>query len=142
MLSTTSEYAIRALIHLASAPMNQAMLGRDLSKRADVPPTYLSKIMLVLRNAGYVNATRGTGGGYELGRHADKITLMEIVELFEGPCARPRCVLGLGECSDQSPCSAHKYWKEVGRQYIDFLKTTTLADISLNVKSKRAAKSR
>jgi Rrf2 family protein len=128
MLSMTTEHALRALSLLASAGDGASLLGRELSERADVPATYLSKIMLTLRNGGFVAATRGLGGGYRLLRDPCTISLIDIVELFEGPRTRPRCILGYTSCSDETPCGAHKGWSVVRNCEISFLKTTCLAD--------------
>ena len=129
MLSITTEHALRALSFLACTADGGSLLGRELSERADVPVTYLSKIMLTLRNGGYVAATRGLGGGYRLLRAPETITLMDIVELFEGPRTRPRCVLGYGLCSDENPCGAHKAWLKVRDHEVAFLEKTRLSDI-------------
>lgn len=132
VLSTTSEYALRALLLLAQTPPEQTVLGRELAVGARIPPRYLSKIMLALRRAGLVSASRGTGGGYTLLRPAAGIHLVEVVELFEGAGARPQCFLGVNtECNEEQPCSAHAYWKGVRKSYVDFLESTTLKDISL-----------
>ncbi len=131
MLSTTSEYALRALLFLAQSPPEEAVLGRELAAGAEIPARYLSKIMLALRRAGLVSANRGTGGGYSLLRPASGIHLVDVVELFEGAAARPQCFLGINaECNEEQPCSAHAYWKGVRRAYVDFLESTTLKDIS------------
>src|SRR5512135_1873837 len=104
MLSATSEYAVRALTHLARATRGQVVLGRDLARATGIPPQYLSKIMLSLRNAGLIFATRGTGGGYMLLRPADAIHLIDVVSLFEGPSGRPHCLLRANHrCSDNDP---------------------------------------
>jgi len=72
VLSSTSHYALRALGRLAQEPQGRSVLGRNLAREAHVPPQYLSKIMLMLRNAGLVDAARGTRGGYRLLRlHLD-----------------------------------------------------------------------
>jgi Rrf2 family protein len=128
MLSITTEHALRALSLLARTADGGSLLGRELSERADIPETYLSKIMLTLRNGGYVAATRGLGGGYRLLRAPETIALMDIVELFEGPRTRPRCVLGYAGCSDETPCGAHKGWTVVRKCEIDFLETMRLLD--------------
>lgn len=131
MLSTTSEYALRALTLLAKVPRGRWMLGRELATTADIPPQYLSKIMLSLRNAGLVAATRGTGGGYCLLRPADAIHLVDVVQLFDGPVEQPHCLLGPNrECSEKHPCTAHSSWGRVRDAYRDFLETTTLQQIS------------
>src|SRR5512133_3347436 len=58
MLTATAEYALRALTQLARLSRNQVMLGRELATSTGIPPKYLAKVMLALRNAGLVLATR------------------------------------------------------------------------------------
>ena len=89
MLSTTSQYAIRALSHLARMQHGEAVLGRDLAERASVPVNYLSKIMLVMRNAGLVQATRGAGGGYRLARPAATVAPPHAATAAPKWAARP-----------------------------------------------------
>jgi len=131
MISTTSEYALRALAHLSRMPEGAAILGRDLAHITDVPANYLSKILLALRNAGYVATARGSGGGYRLNKRPDEIYLMEIVELFEGSKAKPLCFLShTRTCGDQETCTAHKAWRELSMAYRGFLLSTNVAMIS------------
>lgn len=131
MLSTTSEYALRALAHLARLPRGGAMLGRELAQEAEIPANYLSKILVALRNAGLVATARGSGGGYWLLRPPDAIHLVDIVELFDGPTTATACVLGHHKaCEDKNPCSAHEAWKKVRLAYAEFLEATTLAQIA------------
>lgn len=131
MLSATSEYALRALARLAQLSRGEAILGRDLSKSTGVPQQYLAKIMLSLRNAGLVLATRGTGGGYMLLRPADAIHLIDVVSLFEGPATGPHCLLrGDQKCDSGKPCTAHSQWGKVRDGYLEFLEHTTLVDIT------------
>lgn len=129
MLSTTSQYAIRALSCLARMQSGETVLGRKLSEEASVPPNYLSKIMLVMRNAGLIEATRGAGGGYRLARDPSEIRLRDIVALFEPSVGELQCVLGTGPCTDDTPCSAHTRWKEVRNQFVGFLEETKLSDL-------------
>lgn len=131
MLSTTSQYALRALVQLARHRQGEAVLGRELAESADIPAQYLSKIMLALRNAGFVTTARGTGGGYRLARPVRDIHLGEVVELFDGPATNGNCLLGSHrKCSDKDPCTAHGAWHELRLGYIEFLHKTTLNDIS------------
>ncbi len=131
MFSTTSEHALRALTVLARLPEGTAMLGRELADHAAVPANYLSKILWALGNAGIIDATRGNGGGYRLKRNASEIHLFEIVELFDRNRTKLDCFLGAGKACDQDdPCTGHGAWRGVRSAYVDFLHTTTLADIS------------
>lgn len=131
MLSVTTEYALRAMTYLARQPQVGIVLGRDLSREADVPSAYLTKVLLVLRNAGFVETVRGTGGGYRLAKSPEQIFLIEIVELFEGQKTNSKCLMGHSkECSEQQPCSAHRIWQGLRAAYLGLLISTSLAEFA------------
>lgn len=132
MLSTTSEYALRALACLAGRPPGTALLGRDLAKTAEIPANYLSKILLTLRNAELVDTTRGSGGGYRLHKPADEIFLIDVIELFDGMSRnKPACFLQHQKpCSSTSSCSAHVLWADVQARYLGFLVSTPLSALA------------
>src|SRR3954471_5260308 len=114
MLSTTSQYALRALCHLARRS-DGPVLGRDLASAVEIPANYLSKVLLTLRKAGLVETSRGSGGGYRLRKPANEIQLIDVVELFEEISGtEPSCFLGrTRRCSEVSLCTAHSSWKRV-----------------------------
>ena len=131
MLSNTAEYALREMVFLSKTEPGKVMTGRDLSAVSGVPAKYLSKILLDLNRAGMVAAVRGQGGGYRLSRDARDIRLIEVVEIFDRPRAHPRCLLSFEkECADDTGCTAHDRWKQVRTVYLNFLDSTSLADIA------------
>ena len=131
MLSTTAEHALRALSEVASLEEGESILGKDLARVAGIPANYLSKLLLVLGNAGIIDATRGSGGGYRLRRKAADIRLREVVELFDRQKLECRCLLGgTKECSEEDQCGAHEEWRRVRASYVDFFGKTTLAQIT------------
>lgn len=131
MLSTTSEYALRALTVMAVLPQDAPILGRDLARHTGIPGRYLAKLLTTLNNAGIVGAARGRNGGYWLARSADSIRIQEVVALFDGLAMRRSCLLWPGRtCSEDDPCSAHNAWKEARDAYLRFLDNVTLADMS------------
>jgi Rrf2 family protein len=116
---------------MSQAPKGTAMLGRDLAAEARIPPNYLAKILVALRHAGMVTAARGSGGGYGLSKRPQKIRLIDVVELFEGPRSRPHCLLGEDhDCSDETPCAAHATYRKVRQAHLRFLEGTTIAAIA------------
>ncbi len=126
MLSTTAAHAVRALLSLTRKPPGAPILARDLSASAQVPMSYLSKVLATLTRAGILQAARGVNGGYRLARPAGEVTLFEVVELFDGPQTRSTCLLGsVHPCSDERPCPVHERWREVRDRYLDFLRTVT-----------------
>ena len=131
MFSTTTEYALRALTMLAAQPHGEAILGKVISRQAEIPGSYVTKVMLALRNAGIVATARGNHGGYWLVRPADSVRLIEVVQVFQGLTPIRRCLLSPGhECCEAHPCSAHHAWQGLRTEYANFLERVTLADIS------------
>ncbi len=131
MLSITANYALRALSCLAGMTDDRAVLGRDLAAMANVPANYLAKVLVVLKRAGFVEATRGIGGGYRLGQKPEDISLMQVVELFDPQGGLRGCLLDSSQpCNVNHLCPAHERWNEVKSVYRKFLETTTLAKVA------------
>ena len=90
MISITSKspYALLALAELGrSAGAGPVPIG-DLAKRRDVPVQFLEQLFAVLRRAGVLRSQRGVKGGYMFAREPSAVTVLEIVELLDGPLGR------------------------------------------------------
>ncbi|HEX5106135.1 MAG TPA: Rrf2 family transcriptional regulator [Pirellulaceae bacterium] len=94
MFSQTVEYALRAVVHLASeAP--EARTTDQIAAATRVPRAYLSKVLQSLVRGGVVTSQRGIGGGMMLARPAAEMTILEVVNAVE-PIKRIRtCPLGI-----------------------------------------------
>lgn len=131
MVSSTIEYALRALAALAERPAGQLQQGNELAENCDIPANYMSKILWTLGKAGIVEAVRGVGGGYRLAKPARGIRLKAVFAALDGGDCQPHCLVNRQvACRDDRPCSAHHAWRTVHRAYLDFLETMTLADIA------------
>src|SRR4051812_22729030 len=131
MLSVTSQYALRALAQLAKNRKHRSMLGKDLAEKAEIPPNYLAKILLSLKNAGVLGTARGSRGGYWLVRDPEDIKLMEIVQLFDQMLSPQPCILGEKDsCSPDDSCLAHAKWHQIRMSYLEFLQGTSIADLA------------
>ena len=90
----------------------------------------MAKIFQQLNKLGLVKSYRGTGGGFQLGRPAEEVTLLEIVEAVEGPILPNRCILAKGLCSRDSVCTVHPVWKEVQEKMRAVLSNVTLKHLA------------
>jgi Rrf2 family protein len=86
-ITTKSPYALRALAELGRSGDGPIPIG-DLAKRRDIPVQFLEQLFAVLRRAGVLRSQRGVKGGYSFGRPPSQITVLEIVELLDGPLGR------------------------------------------------------
>lgn len=131
LVSSTVEYALRALAALAERPPGELQHGGELATCCDIPANYMSKILWTLGKAGIVDAVRGVGGGYRLARSAQFIRLRDVFAALDGEECQARCLVNRqAACRDEQPCPAHPAWRKVHHAYLEFLDTMTLADIA------------
>jgi DNA-binding IscR family transcriptional regulator len=60
----------------------------ELARKRDVPVQFLEQLFAVLRRAGVISSQRGVKGGYRFAREPSTVTVLEIVELLDGPLGR------------------------------------------------------
>jgi len=128
-LTRDGEYAVRAVVYLASQPEGKISLISEISETQEVPKSYLSKIMQNLVRSGLVKSRRGAKGGFVLARPADQITLRQTIEALEGPIHLNVCLIKKGECHRDDLCPVHPVWKEAQRVLIEVLDSKTIANL-------------
>ena len=87
-ITTKSPYAIRALAELGRVGGDAPVPLGELARRRDIPVQFLEQLFAILRRAGVLRSQRGVKGGYSFGREPGEITVLEIVELLDGPVGR------------------------------------------------------
>jgi Rrf2 family cysteine metabolism transcriptional repressor len=90
MISITSKspYAVLALAELGrSAGQGPVPIG-ELARRRDVPVQFLEQLFATLRRAGIISSQRGVKGGYRFAREPSSVSVLEVVELLDGPLGR------------------------------------------------------
>src|SRR5580658_10153512 len=90
MISITSKspYAVMALAELGRSSGAHPVPIGELAKRRDVPVQFLEQLFAVLRRGGIISSHRGVKGGYRFAREPSTVTVLEIVELLDGPLGR------------------------------------------------------
>jgi Rrf2 family cysteine metabolism transcriptional repressor len=90
MISITSKspYAVLALAELARTGGTEPVPIGELARRRDVPVQFLEQLFAVLRRGGVISSQRGVKGGYRFAREPSTITVLEVVELLDGPIGR------------------------------------------------------
>ena len=78
---------MRSVLAIARIGGTKPMQIQELSRIEDIPVKFLEQILLIMKRAGLLRSKRGIGGGYQLDRKPDEITLGQIVTLIDGPFA-------------------------------------------------------
>ena len=87
-VSTKSPYAVLALAELAQRAGPEPVPIGELARRRNVPVQFLEQLFATLRRAGIISSQRGVKGGYRFARDPSQVSVLEVVELLDGPVGR------------------------------------------------------
>jgi len=125
-----TEAAIRTMVYLASAAPGRKVPRREICREQQIRPAWLIKSVRPLIERGLVSAARGVGGGFELAKPAESITLLEIVEAVQGPILFNQCLLEPGACDRDAFCPVHPVWREIRESTERILSLWNLRDLA------------
>jgi DNA-binding IscR family transcriptional regulator len=84
-ITTKSPYALSALVELSHHGDRGPVPIAELARRREIPVQFLEQLFATLRRAGVLRSQRGVKGGYSFARSPVDITVLELVELLDGP---------------------------------------------------------
>ncbi len=129
-MSAKAEYAVRAMVQLATVEPGRLVKTDDLAKAQSIPPQFLVDILSDLRTDRLVRSHRGRDGGYELARGAGQISVADVLRCIDGPLASVRDI-GLGDLPYAGPTEAlTDVWRALRASMRSVLEETSLADVA------------
>ncbi len=131
ILRGDTDYAIRALIHLAGA--EGFVSGPVLARRCTLPASFTHKIMKRLVHAGLVTSRAGRAGGFKLARKPAKITLADVIGAVQGMVNVRPCVVDPGLCANSALCHVSSQWLELQANINRFFEQTTLDGLQVAI---------
>jgi Rrf2 family transcriptional regulator, iron-sulfur cluster assembly transcription factor len=129
-ITRSGEYGLRGVLFLARQPAEKFTLVSEISKYQHIPETFLAKIFQRLSKAGLLRSSRGSKGGFSLGKPAGSITMREVIEAIDGPITLNRCLRGGGECDEEGLCPIYPVWSKAQKQLLEILDSTTVGDLA------------
>ena len=128
-ISTKGRYGLRILMDLAVHQSEKPRLIRDIAKSQQISEKYISRLVIALRKAGMIRSIRGVNGGFHLAMKPEDITLLDVIEVMEGPLSIVDCVKAPKRCSMHANCAPREIWCKLNEDIRDLMRQTTLADI-------------
>jgi Rrf2 family iron-sulfur cluster assembly transcriptional regulator len=103
-----------------------------ISERQKISLSYLEQLFGKLRRHELVASVRGPGGGYNLAKSLDMVTVADIIRAVDEPLDATLCG-GKGNCHDgENPCMTHDLWMNLNDKMFEYLNSVSLAELVKN----------
>ncbi len=127
-LTTKGRFAVTAMLDLAMHAQNGPVTLSNISERQKISLSYLEQLFGKLRRSSLVESVRGPGGGYNLARPLDQLTVADIIIAVEEPIDSRQCE-GRDNCLGDRRCMTHDLWENLNTTVVSFLAGVTLAQL-------------
>jgi Rrf2 family protein len=129
-LSKKADYGLIAMKHLANHRSNHSCSANEIAEEYGISATLMAKVLQRLAKHGLVAAKHGSTGGYQLTKHADQISALEVLSAIDGPVLITSCVTSHGNCDATERCSVKEPLQRVNESILGVLSTVTIAHLS------------
>ena len=132
MISLKSHYGVKAMVVLAANYGKKPVGAREIATQQDIPLQYLQVLLSELCRARIINSRRGKNGGYMLLKRPDKITVWDIVAVFEGKMLFTPMESATGTVKTSAVYAT--MWKEAEKKITNYLKSVKISTLLNRVK--------
>jgi Rrf2 family iron-sulfur cluster assembly transcriptional regulator len=138
-LTTKGRFAVTAMIDVALNGTRGPVTLAAVSERQRISLSYLEQLFGKLRRHGLVESVRGPGGGYNLARPAEEVSVADVILAVDEPIDATQCG-GRENCHDDRRCMTHDLWAALNAHLFSFLRSVTLAQLVAEQRQKQAEK--
>jgi len=127
-LTTKGRFAVTAMIDVAMHNGGGPVTLAGVSDRQKISLSYLEQLFGKLRRHGLVESVRGPGGGYNLARPANSVSVADIITAVDEPIDATQCG-GKENCQDDKRCMTHELWANLNTHIFSFLRSVSLEQL-------------
>jgi Rrf2 family iron-sulfur cluster assembly transcriptional regulator len=109
----------------------------DISERQKISLSYLEQLFGKLRRRALVSSVRGPGGGYQMAKKLDEVSVADIIRAVDEPIDATQCG-GKENCKDDRKCLTHDLWASLNDRIFDYLNAVTLAQMVVKAQAQAA----
>ena len=136
-LTTKGRFAVTAMIDVAMHGTKGPVTLAAVSERQKISLSYLEQLFGKLRRQGLVSSVRGPGGGYNLAKPLDTVSVADIIRAVDEPIDATQCG-GKENCRDEGKCITHDLWISLNEHIFDYLRSVTLDQLVAQQRAKEA----
>ena len=106
LITRNTDYALRAICYIAK--QNKIVTATELVRALGVPRPFMRKILQRLNKIKILESYKGQGGGFKLKLSPQKILVIQIMRIFQGPVGLSECFLKRNICPNKGKCVLRK----------------------------------
>lgn len=129
-VSRRVDYGLKLLIALAADEDSGSQATSRLAERLEIPLAFLHQIGRSLIQAGILRSSPGPGGGLRLNQPAEEVTLLQVLEVLDGPMRLSACLDQPEACGDDASCPSHQMWSGIQDRLIRELSAVRLSTLA------------
>lgn len=132
IISKKTEYAIILVSYLAESEEKRVSLAM-ICDNLKLPYRFLGQLAVELKKGGVLNAREGRGGGYNLRKGWQDISLYQLIEMLDENKALVECLHNDSSCncSRENGCKLKKLWLRLERVFEEEIKKVKLGEIKV-----------
>jgi len=130
IIRRNTDYALRLMVRLARSRHGDSVSTRVLAQEQGVSYQLACKLMQQLHEAKLVESCMGPKGGFRLNHRPGEISLLDVIEVIQGPVSLNRCLLRESACPRRTRCPVRKKIGELQNRMDEYLGAVTLEELA------------
>lgn len=123
------EYALMSLKHMSLKPTDELTSAKEVSDTLKTPFDATARVMQVMAQRGLLRSEQGVNGGYSITGDLKATSLLQLLEMIEGPTSLVKCFQKEAQCDIQNQCNIISPIQNLNQKYQDFFAQVTLNDL-------------
>ncbi|OGW74704.1 MAG: hypothetical protein A2Z72_07785 [Omnitrophica bacterium RBG_13_46_9] len=125
LITRDTDYAIRALCFVAKQKRRIYSVG-ELAGKLKIPKPFLRKILQILNKKGLIVSYKGKGGGFMLDLAPNNISVIDLIEIFQGPAKLSEHTFKKKPCPHSKSCKLKEKIDDLERYLMSELRSLTV----------------
>jgi Rrf2 family protein len=127
------EYALMALKHMSQKIPGELTSAKEVSDSFHTPFDATARVMqqMAQKENGLLRAEYGANGGYQINKDLARVSILDLIEMIEGPTALVKCVNAENSCDIKGTCNISSPLQTLNDRLNDFYQNLSLKELLL-----------
>lgn len=129
------EYALMSLKHMTLKVQSDLTSAKEVSETFKTPFDATARVMQVMAQRGLLRSEQGASGGYRIIGDLNQTSLLDLIEMIEGPTTLVKCFQEKSPCEIKGQCNIISPIHNLNQKYQEFFEKVTLRELLVNHES-------